>query len=259
MKKWILALLITSQANAYNLSLDVVQQSKDRPYHVSDDCGADVASQVDQAAAIWSYYAGAKLKRVAKLPKRAQRFISVSCQDDVYFREVLLKTNTDANTYWRYANWQMTSADIVYNTDRASSLCLWLHEQGHALGLNHSNVASAMQNPAQCEYLSADDLLGAAALFGTAPNCTPYVSDDFTVYFPNINGEQIELRPIESGRVAGGFYESGRIAAPSGNWKCDLHSTATEIAGKFYHRGMLFSVKLIRTTSGWAASSVSPA
>jgi hypothetical protein len=260
----LLQLLIAQSAAAHTLTLPGhVQPIRDRPYHVSADlCGPALTAEIDRAAAIWNFYAPARLKRLeGPLPPRPERFVSVTCQDGTYFADTLGKPATlDGATYWRYQDWQLRSADIVFNTSfYVPRHCSRLHEFGHALGLDHSAVpGAAMGADVDCEYLAADDLVGIAAVFNVAPNCTPYVSEDFTVYLPHVAGEQLELRPIVPGFLAAGFYESGRSASPPAAWQCQLRATSTSIEGSFYHRGKVFSVRLERLSGGWAVRSAAP-
>jgi len=255
-------LLLSSQSHAYTLTIpDHLQPIRDRPYHVSvDACGPAIASEIDRAAAIWNFYAPARFKRIeGVLPPRTQRFASISCQDGDFFADALgLSAILDGTTYWRYTDFQMRSADIIFNTSfYVPRHCSRLHELGHALGLLHSEASKAAMGPdSDCEYLNADDLLGVAALFGTAPNCTPYVSEDFTVYMPSINGEWLELRPIVQGNLSAGFYESAKGQTKGAGWQCDLKGSADEIEGQFYHRGAVFRVKLQREGNRWMVRSV---
>lgn len=259
-----LFLVVTQLASAHTLTFPgQAQLVRDRPYHVSiDQCGEAIAAEVDAAAAVWNHYAPARLRRIrGDAPPRAQRFAAVTCQDDIYFREILRQpAGLDGTAYWRYSNWQLTSADIVFNTSNyVPGHCSRLHEFGHALGLWHSTVANAvMSENSNCRYPTADDLVGIAEAFGVAPTCTPFVTDDFTVYFPSIAGEWLELQPIVRGDIAAGFRETGKGPAIGAGWQCNLVRTADAIEGSFFHKGRIFRVTLRRSAGGWELAAVAP-
>lgn len=108
--------------------------------------------------------------------------------------------STLAVTYYRYSGSTMSEADVLFNQARtfnsyrgplqfpgpgfatADIRRVFLHELGHALGLNHpdsggQSVAAIMNSMmSNQEVLSADDLAGAHFLYGTAsgtPTPTP--------------------------------------------------------------------------------------
>jgi hypothetical protein len=95
-------------------------------------------------------------------------------------------SSTLAVTYYGYSGSTMLEADILFNraqpfdSYRGSLRSSYdiqrvaLHELGHALGLAHSSVATAIMNPYISSYytLSADDIAGAQALYG-APSASP--------------------------------------------------------------------------------------
>lgn len=108
--------------------------------------------------------------------------------------------NTVAVTYYRYSGSTMMEADVLFNQARnfnsyrgplqfpgpgfaiADIRRVFLHELGHAIGLNHpdsggQSVAAIMNSMmSNQEVLSSDDLAGAHFLYGTAsgtPTPTP--------------------------------------------------------------------------------------
>src|SRR5205823_13676432 len=95
-------------------------------------------------------------------------------------------SNTLAVTYYSYSGSTMLEADILFNNAQSwdsyrgslrSSQDIQrvaLHELGHALGLAHSSVASAIMNPyiSSSYTLSTDDVAGAQSLYG-APSVSP--------------------------------------------------------------------------------------
>jgi hypothetical protein len=95
-------------------------------------------------------------------------------------------SSTLAVTYYSYSGSTMIEADILFNNAQPwdsyrgslrSSYDIQrvaLHELGHALGLAHSSVASAIMNPYISSYytLSSDDITGAQSLYG-APSASP--------------------------------------------------------------------------------------
>src|SRR5438105_1043929 len=95
-------------------------------------------------------------------------------------------SSTLAVTYYSYSGSTMLEADILFNNAQSwdsyrgslrSSQDIQrvaLHELGHALGLAHSSVASAIMNPyiSSSYTLSSDDIAGAQSLYG-APSGSP--------------------------------------------------------------------------------------
>lgn len=86
---------------------------------------------------------------------------------------------SDGLTYWNYSGTTMVDADIVFNTFYAWTLqdfeAVATHELGHAIGLQHSNVARSVMfaNPynsnTYLRTLRGDDVAACTALYGASP------------------------------------------------------------------------------------------
>jgi hypothetical protein len=165
-------LAFSTAAHAYSLVVEAAQPATNRSIHISTDlCGAEIVAGVEWAIAQWNQHVPqARLFRLdGPLPARADRFISVTCHDSIYFRQVLGKSrNVRGWTYWQFAGRAIGSADIVLNLSNIRPLdCIFLHEVGHALGLGHSSIeGAAMQSDPDCRSLTEDDIAGAQRAVG---------------------------------------------------------------------------------------------
>lgn len=206
------------------------------------------------AAEMWNFYgADIHYKRDTAISMESNEgYNIVTCVD----LEDRGKSWSVAGTtyYWWDENGQITDADIFLDTSWMHSRSMtYVHEFGHMLGLGHSDFPNAAMTPGAgvLEYLSADDIAGLAKLYDIPANCTPYATDDLTVYFPHINGHWAELKAVdvENGEFRFILSDAGR--SPVSAWECDLVYDTTEVRTSVYYAGTTFYAVLVREGQEW--------
>lgn len=157
------------------------------------------------------------------------------------------------------SNELITDADIILNADRMT-FDIVLHEFTHMLGLDHSNEVRSIvcyrETPGECRSrgrLDADDLVGLASLYDVPANCTPYMAEDMTVYFPHIAGRWAELKPVDPTDPTLGYYSSAMGISPDYDWQCNLYYSTgfEEVEADIYHRGEVFEAVFLRAGGLW--------
>lgn len=153
----------------------------------------------------------------------------------------------------------ITDADVIFNADRLT-FGIALHEFTHMLGLDHSSVRGSIvcqsETPEHCaskDRLDADDLVGLASLYDVPANCTPYLGDDLTLYFPYIGGLWAELEPVDARDPEQGFTPSKVGESIDYDWECALSFSSgyEEVQTILYHRGRLWDAQLMREGGVW--------
>ncbi|MEO5701853.1 MAG: matrixin family metalloprotease [Casimicrobiaceae bacterium] len=132
---------------------------------------ASVVTLISQAMNAWSAQCGVQFSYLGTTPQQA------TVQDGASIIGWVPTLAYAANTSWYMRDGAITEADIQFNVNaNGSGAALYpmiLHEVGHAIGLDHSEVASSVMAgpPTSQAYsyatsLTADDVAGCQALYG---------------------------------------------------------------------------------------------
>lgn len=190
---------------------------------------AQMVTIIAQAMNVWSAQCGVQFSYVGSTPQQA------TVQDGASIIGWLPAMGSGANTSWYMRDGTMTEADIQLNASSngspAAVFPVLLHELGHAIGLDHSEVRDAVMAgpPASPAYsyattLNPDDVAGCQAIYGPAKSAPPMqqiaaanpgvASSDAVAleyYHPLLDHYFMTANPAEQAALANG--------GPDGQWR----------------------------------------
>ncbi|MDQ6618973.1 MAG: matrixin family metalloprotease [Pseudomonadota bacterium] len=142
--------------------------------------GTSAVTLIQQAMNVWSSRCGVQFSYLGTTPQQA------TVQDGASIIGWLPTMSNAGNTSWYMRAGTMTEADVQLNASAngtaVATYPMILHELGHAIGLDHSEVAQSVMAgpPVSAAYsyattLADDDIAGCQALYGppaSAPGAT---------------------------------------------------------------------------------------
>lgn len=262
----LLAGLFSGQAIAYQWMTDkpIRNRSLDFAWEFNpESCPSDTREMLHAASDMLDFYTLTGFRiRYSQDTEDVQavdgRYV-LRCSSVLDYMGMGYSFQTAAVTLLSRGHGLITDADVIFNADRLS-FDIVLHEFTHVLGLDHSSAPHSIvchsATPGYCRSkgrLDADDLVGLASLYDVPANCTPFMADDLTLYFPHVNGLWAELKPVDSGDPGKGFTPSAVGASIDYDWRCKLSHTPgfMEVRTEIYHRGKLWEAELLREGGIW--------
>ena len=253
--------LYSAMSLAGNTILEpAIEAEEKRWYFNPSDCHPDVIENIRFAADIISFYSPVNLKYSgetdAEITNTRDGKNTLGCirQDNfvISSEETVLAT-----TSFRSDGTAIFEADINFVANYFKDEdCTYLHELSHFIGLAHSDdPESIVHQGNNCEdkWLYADDLVTIAELYDVPANCTPYSARDMSIYFPNIGGFWVELRPINPDNISQGFYPYDFGKSITHNWQCNLffNDDFSEIETQIFRKGNIIDIVLLEEDGLW--------